>query len=263
MRTTFLIFSLAALLPVFNALTITSPSAGASIDPGQPITVTWSSSANDPPVFDLILDQGGSLSLTHNIVVASGISTSSGSYHIPANSAMTYGSGFVFKAQSGGVDLATSPPFDFSISLTQVTSGGVTQIVQATTFVNTAVINATPAAQNSSPAIEQTVTSSPARVSTSISSSPGSANSPYNTASTSTIRSSSDGSSVVGGMSSSSRFTTSATSTSRSTSSSASNTAASSTPVVTSANGQPRGISNARTVVNAAGVLCGIVMLVG
>lgn len=247
MRTTFLTLVLEALISASNALTFTSPLAGASIDPSQPITVSWVSSANDPPVFDLVLDQSGALSLTRDVAIASSISTSRGSYSIPAHSAMTYGSGFVFKAQSGDADIATSRPFDLSINLAQVTSGGSTQIVQVTTFTNTVSANAASTVQ----------ISSSVSVLYPVSNTAGSA------VSISAVRSNLDGAPATTSTSvlvSPNRSTTSGTPTVKSSSLSAFNTAATSAPVATLVNGQSRLVGPARIVAGAAGIVGGIIL---
>lgn len=110
------VFYLASLLATIDALTITSPSDGQTLDPTEPITFSWTSDSSDPDTFDILLDDSAVGGLVSNLKVASGVSTSAGSYILPTGATKTYGDGFVLKAQSSSGDiLATSPQFTLSM----------------------------------------------------------------------------------------------------------------------------------------------------
>ena len=219
-----------------SALTITSPSAGQTLDPTQPITVSWTSEASDPSDFDLVVDGNGGL--FSNTKVATGITTSSGTYYLPANAIITYGSGFVLKAQTpDGDDLAFSGSFDLSLGSATTTNGQVS-FISTNTFTGTITSGIASAAQT---AMVASTTSSDTVSSISSDSSASSANTGPGTTSSDTR----------------SGFSTSTISRSSTTSASATSSAS----VTTSANAQPRLVSNSQIVLSAAGVLAGLAAL--
>lgn len=109
-------FYAASLLVAVEAFTITSPTDGEVLDPTQPITFSWTSDSSDPTTFNIVLDNSASGGLTNNVVVATDVSTSAGSYTISTNAARTYGEGFTLMAESAaGNILATSPSFSLAM----------------------------------------------------------------------------------------------------------------------------------------------------
>lgn len=238
--------ALLALSASVQGLTITSPSSGAALDPSQPITVTWTSTSSDPPVFNLVLDNTNSGSLTpHNTVLSSGISTSTGTYTIPAYALLTYGSDFVFKAtDSSGSNLATSPSFTLALGSNQVStlSGGGQVLISTSTGAPAGT-----GLSSGTGAITATVTSATGATAS-------------GTASASTVGNGNSTISTTSHSSSSSSFRTSTTSSTSSRSGSASSTSSSAT-ASSSANAQPRLSGNTEIVLSAAGVMAGIVAL--
>lgn len=236
MHVSTIVFS--TLFTLIQALTITSPSG--SIDPTQPITVVWTSSPSDPSTFDLVLDQpdGG---LTSNKVIATGVSTSAGSYIVSANAVMSYGSSFVIKARSpSGDTLATSPSFDLSIG-SATTVDGQLSAVSTYTFTGPTNTNDAGTAQN-------TLTASSAQGPAA--SSTGAAQSQNSTG---------DSSSTTDATNTSTGFSTSTTS--RANSSSTRSSSSTSASATTSQNAQPRLGSSSQIAFSAAGILAGLAAL--
>ena len=115
--------SLALFTSAVTALTITSPAAGAAIDPTQPIEIQWTSDSSDPSTIDLSIGQEGSTGGRGKQTLASGVDTSTGSFTIPANTIQSYGTGYQIQALSAGETDAlaaatglTLSPFQGSVS---------------------------------------------------------------------------------------------------------------------------------------------------
>jgi hypothetical protein len=128
------LLSLATLLPNVLALTFTSPTAGEQINPGLPLTITWTTSPSDPSTITLLLIHSSSSTST----LATSISASGGSYTVPAWWVLDWGNGYTLEAQSGGGGAVVGKVEDLSLA------GGVGEITTDATgglsFVSTADI---------------------------------------------------------------------------------------------------------------------------
>jgi Ser-Thr-rich glycosyl-phosphatidyl-inositol-anchored membrane family len=131
--------SLALLSSVITALEITSPAAGAAIDPTQSVVVEWTFDSSDPGVIDLWIDHQDPTGLTYTSTFASGLSTSSGTYTIPPNTIQDFGSGYQIQAreENAGPDgevvaevQVTLSPFQNAVSTNS--DGRVTVVSQTT-----------------------------------------------------------------------------------------------------------------------------------
>jgi len=141
------IISFGAVAATSRALTFTSPAEGEALDPTQPITVRWTPDPADPSIFDLLIDKPGGL--VSNQKIATKVSSSDGTYIVAANAAaMTYGDGFVLKAQSrDGATLATSPPFALSVGSATTINGQISYI-STNTFTGATEATGTGTAQS-------------------------------------------------------------------------------------------------------------------
>jgi hypothetical protein len=128
------LLSLATLLPNVLGLTFTSPTAGEQINPGLPLTITWTTSPSDPSTITLLLIHSSSSTST----LATSISASGGSYTVPAWWVLDWGNGYTLEAQSGGGGAVVGKVEDLSLA------GGVGEITTDATgglsFVSTADI---------------------------------------------------------------------------------------------------------------------------
>ena len=232
------------LVATINAFAFTSPTSGQSLDPTQPITVQWTATSDDPATFDLVIDKPGGL--VNNQKIATSISTSSGLYIVAANAAaMTYGDGFVLKAQSATGDiLATSPSFALSV-------GSATTIDGQISYISTHTFTGTP---------EPTATAqNPLGITTTTDASTASSDGmPSSSSAGSDLTSSaSETATATGTMTSG--FSTSTFSRTSGSSIQASST--SSASAATSQNAQPRLGSSSQIAFSAAGILAGLAAL--
>lgn len=126
--------TLLSLLPTALALTITSPAGSQQINPGLPLTITWTSTSSDPNTISLILAH----SSDNNDVLATNIPTSAGSYTVPAWWVQDYGIGYTLQAQQGSGGNVVAEVGGLSLG------GGVGEITTDATgglsFVSTAAI---------------------------------------------------------------------------------------------------------------------------
>lgn len=241
MRTS--VFYIANFLSAINALTITSPTAGQNLNLLEPITVSWTSTSSDPATFDLVLDNSASGGVVSDFVVATGISTSSGTYILPAGASFTYGDGFVLKAESSDGDvLATSGSFFLG-------TGSATTVDGQPTFVPTFTgsVSVGPASATETGPVAATTTDGKTATETD--------------SAQATLGDSTSHASTIGTTSSTtgtSKFTTSTVSRSGSITS----TTSSSSPSATSSqNAQPRLNSNSQIAFTAAGLIAGLAAL--
>jgi len=250
MRFSFVIVAIGVLLATVNALTITSPASGDSLDPTQPITIRWTSNSSDPSSFDLILDNSNQNSLVKNKKIATSISTSSGSYILSTATITTYGSGFMFKAQTtSGNTLSTSGSFTLAVDTSAVvTSNGAVsfQSTYTATVLASSSFSSALAAETST----QTTSNSATKAESLVAQTTGTERT--NSASFTSNTTPSSGSLNTGFMTST---------VSRSSSGSTRSVSSSAASATTSANAQPRVGSGGQIAFTAAGLIAGLVAL--
>ncbi|KAJ9660101.1 hypothetical protein H2198_002798 [Neophaeococcomyces mojaviensis] len=260
MRLSFTAITFGVLLATADALTFTSPAAGDSLDPTQPITVEWTSDSSDPSTFDLILDNSNKNSLVKNKKIATSISTSSGSYILSTAAIMTYGDGFIFKAQSAsGNTLSTSGAFTLAVDTSAVvTSNG--RVSYQSTYTATVPPSSTAQGALAVSSSAQTTSNSAITTDSLVAQTTATA-----TTTEATESATSTPEATTTSESSRSSFMTSTTarssSSSGSSSSSTRSASSSAASATTSVNAQPRVGSSGRIVFSAAGVIAGIVAL--
>jgi len=235
--------SLVAFFPCISALTITSPAPGSTIDVLEPLVISWTSDSSDPSTVDLRIDNANSNLLSTDVTLATGVSTSSGSYTVPPNTIQDFGTDFQIEILSDGTTLAESTGLVLIATSTQVSTNANGQL---TTVSATSAEAASTAAQTES-----------AAATTNPSGDPATTNSEPNITLSGTVTGGEGSATAPGATRTASSFVTSASSTTSSRSqASAAATSASST---STANGQRR--LGSEYVLSAAGVLAGVVAL--
>ena len=241
----FAVLGLAILLSGASALTFTSPTPGQPLDPTQSIVIKWTSDGSDPSNIDLIVSSANSGSVFPEQTLATGVSTASGQYVVPANTIQSYGTGFQIDASGAGTTVGQVTGLTLGAGSNQVSTASNGQV----SFVGESTANV-PAATGTA-TLTGIITSAPG---SGASSAAGSVTILTGTVTGSAAVSSSTGSSDSTSRSSS--FITSSTSRSSSEASAAATTSAANS---NTANSQGRVASE--VVLCGAGVLAGIVAL--
>lgn len=126
------LLTLLVLLPTALTLTITSPTASNTIDPGLPLTITWTSDPSDPSTISLFLIHTSS---SQSTTLATSLATASGSYVVPSWWVLDWGTGYELQAQAdaGGDVLASVGDLSLAGGLGEITTDSTGGLAFVTT----------------------------------------------------------------------------------------------------------------------------------
>ena len=130
-----------ALFALSSALDFTSPTPSTSIDPSKPLVISWSIGYTDPSVIDFKLSNSKSNS---DVVLATGVTTYTGTYTVPPGTFDGSGSGFTLVAVGNGAVL------DQVTGLSLGGASGQTSTVTEATVVSTQTVVPVPSGNSGS-----------------------------------------------------------------------------------------------------------------